>query len=381
MRLGKVVGTTTPQEADEAELATMMVGRSVELVVTKAEAKPGPPVLELDDLTVEDERGLTVVDHFSLTVRAGEVVAVAGVQGNGQTELAEAITGLRSVAGGVIRLDGQDLTNASPRRALRAGIANVPEDRQVDGLVLSMSIADNLVLDVFDRSPTPTSAPATWPRCDETASESSRSSTSGRRRSMNPSALCPGATSKRSWSPASFQARYPAGGLPTDPGARRGFDRVRPPPDHRRARPGSGGPGRILGARRGAGPRGPDRSHLPGTARRGCPSHHLPGADRPHDGRSRGGCSISAVQAGRASRSRRPGRECSGTLLTTAEVSPGDAALPDPGAGRWTGARGVRHRLCRRPGGGAHFAGCQRATSPWSPFWPWWWASSSGPSS
>ena len=72
----------------------MMVGRSVELVVNKAEAKPGPPVLELDDLTVEDERGLTVVDHVSLTVRAGEVVAVAGVQGNGQTELAEAITGL-----------------------------------------------------------------------------------------------------------------------------------------------------------------------------------------------------------------------------------------------------------------------------------------------
>jgi ABC-type uncharacterized transport system ATPase subunit len=155
MRLGKVVGQTTPTETNEAELATMMVGRSVELVVNKREANPGQPVLELDDLTLTDERGVTVVDHVSLTVRAGEVVAVAGVQGNGQTELTEAITGLHhgSVTRGSIRLAGQDLTHASPRQALRSGIANIPEDRQVDGLVLSMSIADNLVLDVFNQEP------------------------------------------------------------------------------------------------------------------------------------------------------------------------------------------------------------------------------------
>jgi ABC-type uncharacterized transport system ATPase subunit len=155
MRLGKVVGKTTPKETNEAELATMMVGRSVELVVNKREANPGQPVLELDDLTLTDERGVTVVDHVSLTVRAGEVVAVAGVQGNGQTELTEAITGLHhgSVVQGSIRLAGQDLTHASPRQALRSGIANIPEDRQVDGLVLSMSIADNLVLDVFNQEP------------------------------------------------------------------------------------------------------------------------------------------------------------------------------------------------------------------------------------
>jgi simple sugar transport system ATP-binding protein len=153
MRLGKVVGHTTPQESDEAELATMMVGRSVELVVSKAEANPGAPVLELEDLEVADDRGLTVVDHVSLTVRAGEVVAIAGVQGNGQTELAEAITGLRHVAGGRIRVEGRDITNVTPREALRAGIANIPEDRQVDGLVLSMSIADNLVLDVYNQEP------------------------------------------------------------------------------------------------------------------------------------------------------------------------------------------------------------------------------------
>jgi len=123
--------------------------------VNKREANPGQPVLELDDLTLTDERGVTVVDHVSLTVRAGEVVAVAGVQGNGQTELTEAITGLQhgNVVQGSIRLAGHDLTHASPRQALRSGIANIPEDRQVDGLVLSMSIADNLVLDVFNQEP------------------------------------------------------------------------------------------------------------------------------------------------------------------------------------------------------------------------------------
>ena len=153
MRLGKVVGHTTPRETNEPALAAMMVGRSVDLVVSKAVSKPGPPVLELKDLTVQDERGLTVVDHVSLTVHSGEIVALAGVQGNGQTELTEAVTGLRSVASGTIRLAGRDLTNASPRRALRAGIANIPEDRQIDGLVLSLPISDNLVLDVYDQAP------------------------------------------------------------------------------------------------------------------------------------------------------------------------------------------------------------------------------------
>jgi ABC-type uncharacterized transport system ATPase subunit len=153
MRLGKVVGHTTVQETNENQLAAMMVGRSVELVVSKEVAKPGAPVLELKDVTVQDERGLTVVDHVSLTVHSGEIVALAGVQGNGQTELAEAVTGLRTVASGSVHLAGRDLTNVSPRRALRAGVANIPEDRQVDGLVLAMPISDNLVLDVYDQAP------------------------------------------------------------------------------------------------------------------------------------------------------------------------------------------------------------------------------------
>jgi simple sugar transport system ATP-binding protein len=153
MRAGRVVGSTTPQEANEEKLASMMVGRAVELVVEKGPARPGATVLEVRGLTVEDDRGLTMVDHVDLDVHAGEIVAVAGVQGNGQTEFAEAIAGLRDVAGGTITLEGQDVTSASPRDRIRAGLADVPEDRQRDGLVLPMSVADNLVLDIYDVPP------------------------------------------------------------------------------------------------------------------------------------------------------------------------------------------------------------------------------------
>jgi len=153
MRGGRVVGSTTPAEADEKSLATMMVGRDVELVVTKPPATPQGPVLELEHLSVADERGVMVVEDVTLSVHGGEIVALAGVQGNGQTELSEAIVGLRPVRSGSFRLGGADLTHASPRERIRAGLANVPEDRQVDGLVLSMSIAENLVLDQYDRPP------------------------------------------------------------------------------------------------------------------------------------------------------------------------------------------------------------------------------------
>ncbi|MHB1930087.1 MAG: ABC transporter ATP-binding protein [Acidimicrobiales bacterium] len=153
MRLGAVVGDTTPALSGEGALATMMVGRDVELVVHKDEARPGEPVLQLEGLTVTDERGVTVVDHVDLEVRAGEIVALAGVQGNGQSELAEVLLGLRPAGGGRILLDGRDLTHAAPREALHAGLAYVPEDRQEEGLVLDMSIADNLVLDVHDQPP------------------------------------------------------------------------------------------------------------------------------------------------------------------------------------------------------------------------------------
>jgi ABC-type uncharacterized transport system ATPase subunit len=153
MRRGKVVGTTTPASSSEQELASMMVGRSVVLRVPKDEAHPGEVVLKLSDLSVRDDRDLLAVDGVDLEVRAGEIVALAGVQGNGQTELVEAITGLRPRTSGTIVVAGKDLTHATPRERLHAGVAHVPEDRQKDALVLPMELADNLVLDIYGDPP------------------------------------------------------------------------------------------------------------------------------------------------------------------------------------------------------------------------------------
>ncbi|MBK9942718.1 MAG: ABC transporter ATP-binding protein [Kouleothrix sp.] len=153
LRRGQVVGETSPHGATERSLAEMMVGRSVLLEVDKGPAHPGALVLELRALCVNDDRAQQVVNKVSLEVRAGEIVGIAGVQGNGQTELVEAITGLRHVQAGQVLIAGQDLTNAVPRTITEAGTAHVPEDRQEDGLVLSYSIADNLVLNTYYLAP------------------------------------------------------------------------------------------------------------------------------------------------------------------------------------------------------------------------------------
>ncbi|MEI6701837.1 MAG: ATP-binding cassette domain-containing protein, partial [Actinomycetota bacterium] len=139
MRAGEVVGTTTPQESSEEALATMMVGRDVNLTVAKATGEPGEVVFRVTDLVVEDDRGLTAVKGVNFEVRAGEILAFAGVQGNGQTELVEALTGLRSVVSGSINLSGAELSTLSVREILEAGIGHVPEDRQRHGLILQMS--------------------------------------------------------------------------------------------------------------------------------------------------------------------------------------------------------------------------------------------------
>ena len=151
IRRGKVVGERPPT-ASSGELASLMVGRSVQLRVSKESARPGDVVLDVQDLSVEGERGEHSVRGVSFQVRAGEILGVAGVQGNGQTELCEALMGLRPATGSV-RLDGTDLSHASTRARLHAGIGYVPEDRSEDGLVADFSVADNLILDVYDRPP------------------------------------------------------------------------------------------------------------------------------------------------------------------------------------------------------------------------------------
>ncbi|MDD9370141.1 MAG: ABC transporter ATP-binding protein, partial [Acidimicrobiales bacterium] len=153
LRSGEVVGTTTPGESDEQALATMMVGREVQLLVDKTAPDPGAAVLSIDDLVVDDERGHRVVDRVSLDVRAGEIVAVAGVQGNGQSELVEALCGLRPVQDGRVHLDGVDVTGRSPRQMYEAGVAHVPEDRQRDGLIGSFPVASNMVLNQMRSRP------------------------------------------------------------------------------------------------------------------------------------------------------------------------------------------------------------------------------------
>ncbi|MDD2695323.1 MAG: ABC transporter ATP-binding protein [Anaerolineales bacterium] len=153
LRDGRVAGATTPDQATEASLASMMVGREVILTVDKPPAQPGEVVLDVQNLKVLDDRKLVAVKDVSFQVRAGEVLGVAGVQGNGQTELVEALTGLRHVESGKVSILDRDLTNAMPRVILEAGTAHVPEDRQLDGLVLPFSIAENMVLNTYYQPP------------------------------------------------------------------------------------------------------------------------------------------------------------------------------------------------------------------------------------
>ncbi len=152
IRRGAVVGECPPTASD-AELASLMVGRSVQLRVSKSPAKPGAALLDVRDLTIVGEHGQPAVNGVSFQVRAGEILGMAGVQGNGQTELCEALLGVLPAAGGSIHLDGRDVTRAGPQHRLRAGLGYIPEDRQEDGLVSSFTVADNLILDVYDQPP------------------------------------------------------------------------------------------------------------------------------------------------------------------------------------------------------------------------------------
>ncbi len=152
IRLGKVVGEAAPT-ASNAELASLMVGRAVELTVHKEEPRLGEEALVVEGLTVVDPIGQLVVNDVSFSVRAGEILAVAGVQGNGQTELTEALLGLQPRVHGSVRLSGVELTSASVRRILDAGVGFVPEDRTEDGLVGEFTIAENLMLDRSDSEP------------------------------------------------------------------------------------------------------------------------------------------------------------------------------------------------------------------------------------
>ncbi|GLH98270.1 ABC transporter ATP-binding protein [Phytohabitans aurantiacus] len=152
IRRGRTVGTATP-DASRDELAALMVGRNVSLTVAKEPKEAGDPVLQVEGLVVADERGHQAVAGVDLTVHSGEVLGIAGVQGNGQTELIEAIMGLRPALAGRVTLAGQRVDGWTTKKVLNAGVGYVPEDRSVDGLVKEFTVAENLVLDIYDRPP------------------------------------------------------------------------------------------------------------------------------------------------------------------------------------------------------------------------------------
>jgi ABC-type uncharacterized transport system ATPase subunit len=152
IRLGKVINTVAANTSQE-ELASMMVGRQVDLAPNKSELKPGKVILDINKLSVANSLGRKIIDSLSLQVRAGEILAIAGVQGNGQSELARAIVNLEDHVSGSIKLDEKEILGVTVQDSLRAGIAYIPESRELDGLISSFSIMENLILDVHDLSP------------------------------------------------------------------------------------------------------------------------------------------------------------------------------------------------------------------------------------
>ncbi|RMF87117.1 MAG: ATP-binding cassette domain-containing protein, partial [Nitrospinota bacterium] len=140
------MATVRAHETTKTALARMMVGREVLFHISKPAIAPGPPILEVQDLVVRDEKGVEAVRGVSFAVHQGEILGIAGVSGNGQKELVEAITGLRRVSRGSIRLRGKNMTNASPRRIIDQGVGYIPEDRLGEGVATALSVRENLVL-------------------------------------------------------------------------------------------------------------------------------------------------------------------------------------------------------------------------------------------
>ncbi|HLO12385.1 MAG TPA: ABC transporter ATP-binding protein [Pseudoneobacillus sp.] len=153
IRKGVGIGTVNVSETNPNELASLMVGREVTFKTEKIEANPKHPVFEIEKLNVKDSRGIGVVNGLDLTIRAGEIVGIAGVDGNGQSELIEAITGLRKIESGSVKLNGKDITKLPPRKITESGIGHIPQDRHKHGLVLDFPIGENMVLQTYYQEP------------------------------------------------------------------------------------------------------------------------------------------------------------------------------------------------------------------------------------
>ncbi len=153
LRRGKLVGTADPREASEQELANLMVGRPVDLVIDKPKARPAEVILDVRDLVVQDSTGKTTVDDVGFEVRRGEILAIAGVEGNGQTPLVRAVTGLQPITSGSVTVAGVPVAGRTRKEVLRGGVGHIPEDRGRDGLIAEFSVAENIVLNLWDVEP------------------------------------------------------------------------------------------------------------------------------------------------------------------------------------------------------------------------------------
>jgi general nucleoside transport system ATP-binding protein len=153
IRKGKGIGTVNVSETNPTDLASLMVGRDVEFKTEKTEATPGADVLEIKGLNVKDSRGVQAIKSLNLSVRAGEILGIAGVDGNGQTELIEAITGLRKAESGAVKINGKDVLNLPPRKVTESGLGHIPQDRHKHGLVLNYTIGENMVLQTYYQKP------------------------------------------------------------------------------------------------------------------------------------------------------------------------------------------------------------------------------------
>ena len=169
MRDGKSVADVKPEDVSEEEIAELMVGRPVELVVKKKQAEVGEPVLVVNDLYALDDRDHTAIEGVSFEVRAGEIVGIAGVQGNGQTELIEVITGVRLALAGALSINGQDISGASPRNIHGMNVAHVPENRQESGLIIDFTVTENLVLNSYYTQPYSRGIQMDWDKASQAA--------------------------------------------------------------------------------------------------------------------------------------------------------------------------------------------------------------------
>ena len=269
IRRGRVVGERIPSETNEEDLAELMVGREVSLIADRGISHVGARTLQVEGLVVRDDRGQETVHGIDLDVAAGEILGIAGVAGNGQDELVEAIIGLRKPTAGRVVLDGVDLTGRNPRDVYAAGVAYVPADRHRFGLVLSFSIADNLVLTSYYRRPYARGIlrndAAISKMADERIAAFDVRTPSADAKAGDTVRRQPAEGGHRPRVRARPQA---ARARPADPRPRRGQHRVHPPTGRRQAGCGDGRAADLRGARRGPRAVGPDRGHLSRQARR-----------------------------------------------------------------------------------------------------------------